>query len=271
MAITTADGVVAGMQFPRSFAKALSGTLVAGRPYSYWATAGLPGAGSYDSTLAGVALSSTSSQVAGQLHYTDPTGGTFSYVARLSATCTQAAVLILADRLWHNGGITITQNTAQTVNSATLPARDNAGSTNGDGVLAALEVSAGTGAGTPTLTLSYTNQAGTASRTATNVISTVASSAAGSVYLFGLQAGDTGIRSIQTYTQSATWTSGTVNLVLYRPLIYLELPGALVPNAVDFITSGGVRMFDGSVPYLMIVPNTTTSSQIIGNVVYTHG
>ena len=124
MAITTLDGAVAGFQYPRHFAKAVTATLVAGRPTSLWSLAGNPGAGSFDTTLAGVALSSTSSAVAGQIPFTDPSSGN-AYLARLQANATQAGVLMLVDRLWHNGGITITNgSTAQTVNSATWPARD---------------------------------------------------------------------------------------------------------------------------------------------------
>ena len=57
MAITTIDGAIAGFQPPRSFMKAITATLVAGRPASLWSLAGNPGAGSFDSTLNGVTLS----------------------------------------------------------------------------------------------------------------------------------------------------------------------------------------------------------------------
>jgi hypothetical protein len=270
MAITTEDGVIAGMQFPRAFAKALSGTLVAGRPFSYWANAGLPGVGAYDNTLNGVVLSSASAQVNGQIHFSDP-GGNNAYLARLVATVTQPGLLVLADRIWHNGGYTITSTSAQNSTTPTWPARDNAGSTNGDGILLCLDISAATGAGTPTITIAYTNQAGTGSRSATNLIPTVASSAAGSSYWIGLQAGDTGVRSVQSLTLSATWTSGTMNLVAYRPLAMLEIPGALTPNAIDFLTGGGPRLFAGTVPYLIFIPSTTTTSNAIGQLIYTHG
>lgn len=53
MAITTLDGAIAGMQTPRFVTKALSGTLVAGRPHSFWGVAGSPGAGARNATLNG--------------------------------------------------------------------------------------------------------------------------------------------------------------------------------------------------------------------------
>lgn len=270
MAITTLDGALAGMQWPRFFAKNVTGTMVAGRPWSTWALGGNPGAGSYDTTLAGVALSSTSAQVNGQLNFVNPVSGN-TYLGRLQAAATIAGTLILADRLWHNGGFTITSATSQTVNSATWPARDNTGTTNGAGVLLGLEISAAAGAASPTITVGYTNSAGTASRTATNSFATANSPAAGSFFPIGLQAGDIGVRSVQNLTLSVSWVSGTMNLVAYRPLAALELTGAFIPNAIDALTSGFPQMFDGSVPYLIFIPSTTTTSNISGSVSWTQG
>jgi hypothetical protein len=47
MAITTLDGVVAGMRPAMPIAKAVTATLVAGRPASLWSLAGSPGATPY--------------------------------------------------------------------------------------------------------------------------------------------------------------------------------------------------------------------------------
>lgn len=267
MAITTLDGALAGMQWPRPFAKAVTGTMVAGRPWSTWALAGNPGAGAYDTTLAGVALTSST---AGCLNFVNPVSGN-SYLARLSASATIAGTLILCDRLWHNGGFTITTTTAQTVNSATLPARDNTGTTDGAGVLCGIEVSAACGAAAPAPTISYTNSANTGSRSAGLAFATANSPAAGSFFPFGLQAGDLGIRSIQSLTLGTSWVSGTINLVMYRPLAYLELTGAFVPNALDALTSGFPRIMDSSCLFLLFIPSTTTTSNIAGSVVWTQG
>jgi len=270
MAITTLDGALAGMQPARYFAKNVTGTMVAGRPWSLWALAGNPGAGSFDNTLAGVALSSTSAQVNGQIPFTNPVSGN-SYLARFQAGATISGTLLLCDRLWHNGGFTITTTTAQTVDSATFPARDLAGTTNGDGVLVGIEVSAACGAAAPAPTLTYTNQAGTGSRTASLSFPTANSPAAGSFFPFGLQAGDTGIRSIQSLTLGTSWVSGTIKLVAYRVIAALELTGAFVPNAIDAVTSGFQQLHNGSVPFLIFIPSTTTTSNISGQMVVTQG
>ena len=270
MAITTLDGVIAGMQWPRQFGKAVTPTLVAGKPQTLWGLAGNPGAGSYDVTLAGVALSSTAGQVNGQINFTNPASGN-SYLARLQAMATIPGTLVLADRLWHNGGFNAANNGVQTINSAAFPARDNNGSTNGEGVLLALELSNAAGAAAPTITIGYTNSAGTPSRSAANYVPTANSPATGSMFPIGLMAGDIGVRSVQNLQLSVSWVSGTMNLVAYRPLAFLELTGANVPNAIDALTSGFPRMFDGSVPFLFFIPSTTTASNIIGQAVWTQG
>lgn len=268
MAITTLDGALAGMQYPRTFAKNVTGTMVAGRPHSLFYLAGMPGAATAPSPgMSGAALTT----YAGQIPFSNPASGN-TYLARLQGQATIAGTLVLADRLWHNSGITITSATGQTVNSVAWPARDANGSTDGEGVMIGLEVSGATGAGTPTLTLAYTNSTNTGgSRTGTNIVATVASSIAGTFYPIGLQAGDTGVRSIQTYTQSISWTSGTVHLVAYRELARLELTAANIPNAIDAITSGFPRLYDNTVPFLFFIPSTTTTSNISGQVIYTQG
>jgi hypothetical protein len=278
MAITTVNGVLAGCQPPRSFSKSVTPTLVAGRPHSLWYLAGAPGAGTMDSTTSGgVALSSSSTNVAGQIQHTDPGSGN-AYLARLQAMATIAGTLILCDRLWHGsdiiGGavVSVTSTSAQTITSVpTWPARDNAGSTNGDGVLMGLEIYSATGAGTPTVTLTYTNQANVASHTATNLDSVVASGAIGAFYRFGLQAGDTGIRVPTSIQLSATMSSGNFGLVAYRELARLELTAANVPNAIDALTSGFPQMFNGVVPFFLFIPSTTTASNISGQLIETQG
>jgi len=270
MAIATLDAALAGAVAPAWFAKAITPTMVAGRPQSLWGLGGNPGAGSFDTTLNGVTLSSTSAQVAGQLPFTDPVSGN-TYLARLQGAATIAGTLLLCDRQWHNGGFTITSTTAQTITSPTLPARDKAGTTNGDGVILGLEISAAAGAAAPTITVAYTNSAGTSGRSATNSFATANSPTAGAFFPIGLQAGDTGVRSVQSLTLSASWVSGTMNLVAYRVLAALELPNANTSNAIDALTSGFPRFFNGTVPFLVFIPSTTTASNISGSLVVTQG
>lgn len=267
MALSTLDSLIAGAQQPRDFAKGVTGTLVAGRHMSLFYLGGLPGAAAAPSPgIGGAALTS----YAGQLPFSNPVSGE-TKLLNFSGMATQAGQLWLCDRLWHNSGIGITTTTLQAfTGAADIPARDMSGTQTGEGVFGAVEVSAATGAGTPTLTLEYTNSAGTTARTGTNVVATVASSIAGTFHPIGLQAGDTGIRRATGLTLSATWTSGTIHVVLYRIIAKVNL-GANIPGAVDALSGALAKMYDNSVPFLVFLPNTTTTSNISGSAQWAQG
>jgi hypothetical protein len=275
MTITTLDGIFAGLRPPVQIAKAVTATLVAGRPASLWSLAGTPGAGSFDTTLNGVVLTSSTTIPNGAIRHTDPASGN-SYLAYLDAMATQAGRLLVLDRMWHNGGYTITSTAAQNSTTPTWPSRcptsgtDDTPATTGLGVMLALEISAAAGAAAPTITVGYTNQAGTASRTGTNILATANSPAIGATYFIGLQAGDLGVRSVQSLTLSASWVSGTMNLVAYRVLASLNLQ-ALIPNQIDALTGLGTRLYDGVVPWLVFIPNTTTATLVTGTYTETQG
>jgi hypothetical protein len=267
MAITTLDGAIAGMQYPRTFAKAVTGTMVAGRPHSLFYLAGAPGAAVANTAgLSGAALTT----YAGQIPFTNPVLGN-TYLARFQGQATIAGTLVLADRLWHNSGLVVTTTTAQTITSAAFPARDVAGTINGDGVRIGLEVSTATGAGAATPTISYTNQAAAAGKAGAMEVAYAASSIAGTFYPFTLAAGDTGVKSVESCTLGVSMTSGTIHLVAYRELARLELTSANIPNAIDALTSGFPRLFNDTVPFIFFIPSTTTTSNISGSVVYTQG
>jgi hypothetical protein len=335
MAITTLDGALAGMQYPREFAKAVTGTMVAGRHHSLFYLAGYPGAAAAPTPgLKGAALTS----YAGQIPFTNPSSGN-SYLARFQAQATIAGTLLLCDRLWHNSGFTITSNTAQvignTISSSSVanptvitcsanvpfangdvvniqghtgstpeisgsytisnvsgatftipvnvtvggsggtvgiafPARDADANIDGEEVYLGVEVSGATGAGTPTLTANYTNSTGVGNKSGVNVVATVASSIAGTFHPIGLAAGDVGVQTVQSLTLSATWTSGTIHLVAYRVLARLDL-SAQIGNSLDMLQLGFPRLYDNTVPFLVFLPNTTTTSNISGHVIYSQG
>jgi len=267
MTITTLDGALAGMTYPREFVKGLTGTMVAGRPHSLFYLAGIPGAGVAPTPGIGGELLTT---LSGQIPFSNPVSGN-TYLSRFQAQATIGGTLLLCDRLWQNSGIDVTLTTEQVfTGSAAIPSRDANGAANGDQVYAGIEVSTVTAAGTPTITVKYTNQSGTTGKTATNIVSTVASSIAGTFYPIGLAAGDTGIQKAESIQLSATWTSGTIHTVLYRVLARLELQ-AQIGNAIDALTGGFPRLYNNTVPFLIFIPNTTTTSNISGQVIYSQG
>lgn len=142
---------------------------------------------------------------------------------------------MLYDRLLHTGGLSGIVTTAQTVNSVALPARAGGG----DGVEVWVEIHTATGATLVTVTVSYTNEAGVAGRTGTSSIG-AGSQAAGLLFSpLALQAGDKGVRSIQSATLSAsTLTAGNWGFTFRKRLCDLTLFAARwEPKDLDWIGS----------------------------------
>jgi len=265
MAISTLDGVVAGMRPPDEFLKVGAATTV-GRLYSPFYVTGSPGAAVAPSPgIGGAALTS----YAGQLPWTNPASGN-SYLAQFNGGGSVLGTLLLCDRLWHNSGVNVTLTTSQTINSVAWPARDKNGATNGDGVLIGAEVSTVMGAGTPTWTMGYTNSAGASGRSSVTPAQ-AATMAVGSFIQIPLAAGDVGVRSIQTWQQSATMTSGVYHLVAYRVLSRISVTVANVNASVDALTGGFVRLYDNTVPFLLWMPATATAPTLMGSVTVTQG
>jgi len=266
MAITTVDGIIAGAQPPRYFCKVLSGTLVAGRPFAPWALAGIPGA--WPAPSGGLNGSNVTAND-GQIPFTNPGSGN-SYLSRFASTVTQLGTLLLVDVLWENSGLVVTSTSAQAITQPTLPARDANGATDGAGVLIGLRIVTATGAGANVPQITYTDAAGGTGNTANPIVAYAASSAAGSFYPFALAAGDTGVRSVTSYINTVSMSSGSVSLVAYRVLASLDV-GTNVGNALGPIDLGFPQLYDNTTMALIFIPSTTTTSTIQGIVSVSQG
>lgn len=267
MAITTLDGVIAGMQAPKPITKVGIATAAVGamRGYTLWYAAGNPGAAA--ANAAGINGAAVSDGVGG-IPRTNPGAGN-SYLARFGVQASTAGSLWLIDRLWNNSGLLVTSTSPQAIAAAALPSRDGAGGTTGANVMAAIEWSATGGAGVPTVTLTYTDQDGNAG--ATGTFTAVASPPVGTFELFTLAAGDTGVRAPSSFIQSATRTSGTMHLVLFRVLAQIDVTAANIGNAIDALTSGMPRIYDSSTLQLVWFPSVTTATTFVGQYIETQG
>lgn len=266
MAITTLDGALAGMKPATWYSKGVSGTLVAGRPHTPLYTAGVPGpATAYAGGLNGTVLTS----LAGQIPIPAASGTT--YLARFSGVSSaQGGILMLCDRIWHNS-FTVTSTAAQAIVSPAWPARDINGATAGAGVLLGVEISTTVGAGAANPSAVYTNSAGTPTKAAAMVVAYAASSIVGSFYPLSLADGDVGVKSVQSITLAASMSTGAAGLVAYRVLASIELPGAGIPYSADALTAGFPVCYDTTVPFLIYVPTTTTTTQLHGQVTFSQG
>ena len=80
--------------------------------------------------------------------------------------------------------------------------------------------------------------------------------------------GDTGVRSIQSFQINTTaWTSGTIHLVAYRIIDAIEISVAGISESRNIINGGLKRCWNGTIPYVMFVPGTT-STQLFYNVMF---
>jgi len=259
MAITTQNGLIAAMATGKTvnFYKGLS-TAAAGFVTSLFRIAGLPAAAPAVAASPGTALSRTST---GAMFI--PPASLTSYITNYEGVSGSTGTMVLADRLVEVGGLSGIVTTAQTVNSVALPARASAA----DDVELWLEVFTLAGTTTSSVTASYTNNLGVAGRTATLVGGIPATGTpVGRSYQMALQAGDTGVQSVQTVTIGAsTGVAGNLGIVLRRTMLF----GPIVANNIGFFMGYAEtdlqRLADEACVELLYIATTTATGTIQGN------
>ena len=179
---------------------------------------------------------------------------------------------LLFDVLWVNSGLAITTTGAQAITTPTLPARDLNGTTNGEGCSIAILCTAAVGlaAVASNATVTYTNSDGTGSRTAT--LSAIVGSQApatpviGTLIWFNLQAGDRGVRSIQSISLNTSWVSGSISLMITRDIATI---GTTIPNvnAQKIIGTPGIRLYNGTCLLHCNLASATTATFFAGELV----
>lgn len=199
------------------------------------------------------------------------TGGNYLTEIQLAASVNHSHFFY--DVLWVNSGLSVTTLTAQAITTPTLPARDLNGTTDGEGCVIGLYFhAASTLAATNALsTVSYTNSKGVAGKTAT-LTAIVGSQApqtpvVGTVLWYNLAAGDSGVRSIQSFTIGATsWLTGTISLFIARDIATI---GTTIPNvtAQKIIGMPGIRLYNGTCMHHSVLSSATTATFFAGELV----
>jgi hypothetical protein len=233
-----------------------------GQYYCWAKDSGTPGAWSPGTPgLAGRVTDGTTAADAGCARIPNAGAGQTKFLTDLSCAATVAQTAFVFDLLLVNTGIVVTTTTAQTLNTVTLPARDRDGTTAGLDVRAALLITtATTNAGAiPSIAISYTNSDGVAGRTAT-IPSYPATAVLGTLVPFDLQAGDSGVRSVQTITLGNTLTSGAISLILYRTLAFVGQPAANF--GVQTPARSGARLYNGACILAFSLASGTGASTI---------
>ncbi|HSW63077.1 MAG TPA: hypothetical protein VLH56_07200, partial [Dissulfurispiraceae bacterium] len=70
---------------------------------------------------------------------------------------------------------------------------------------------------------------------------------------------------------SATWTSGTINLVAYRVLGALNINTGVGGGIINAASGGLGQMFNGTVPYFAYTASSGNQVSIWGTAIYTRG
>ena len=258
---------------------------VAGEWFCLARGAGNPGLGAIYNTGTNLAFQSTSdtdATASGILHGGNVSPSTKHIVnasAFTAAAATAPCVMMLIDFLGFYRVTSVTTTTAQTTNNTvTIPRY-----TDGAGVQCFFfnPNTTALGAGTPNLSINYTNSDGTAGRTTPTTLPIGKTAAANGLILYSgtgagkygpfmpLQAGDKGIRSIQSITNSTSYVLGEYCVALCRPLLTLPITTLGVASQRDLMNQDPSlpRVYDGAnLQWLMYSgANTPVSSSLAGH------
>lgn len=248
-------------QIARTYAIYKVGTAAeaAGVDYCFGKDTGFPGAWSPGTPgLSGRATDGTTVADSGCVPLVAPGSGKTRVLQSFGGSATQVAQFRMVDVLWVNSGLVVTTTTAQALAPVAIPARDQNNTANGDGCLAGILVTASTtnAAAVTTITISYTNSAGVAGRTGT-IPSFAATAVVGSVFWFTLQAGDVGVRSIDSITLGTSLLTGTISLIIAR---WYGGAGNVATNfPATPLDSSGVEIPAGATLLLSSIPAGATA------------
>jgi hypothetical protein len=277
----TVDSVVNAWSVNRKgqklfFNKVMPSVSVANTPHTLWTATGLPGAGAYGSVGKANGRvcygAQSGSFTAGAFRYQNATSPATQHLISLggtSITSSGTGTLILVDRV--SDCLLAHAETTGSITGVTATSRLESITTPGDGCQIWCEVQTGFSAASNTITFTYTNQLGTGSRTTQNMV-TVASAIAGrsvNANLWqGLQAGDTGVRSIESLTLVSGTATGQYAVCLVRPLASIPMPAVAQYVERDFVVElpNLEKIFDDSCLQLIYVPTAAVTATLFGEI-----
>jgi hypothetical protein len=237
-------------------------SLVSGRGCSLWQYDGMP-AGGVVPTIGAIPDRTTQ----GAIPFTPATGGRDKHLIGASIAPLTAGVYLLYDRLFHEGGLSGTSTGAQTIQgSPASPALTR--NTGGAGNIAFYEIYTIIGTTSTTLTMTYTNQAGTGSRTSTINIGATGFREVSRMQRIPLAAGDSGIRAIEQIQLSAsTLTAGNFGITIAQPLAWIPVGAGGTMGWRDYTTGlPGIPVINPDACLsLMFIAGSATAPELFGS------
>lgn len=237
--------------FSVAFMKTGTGADAVGYWYSTAKDAGFPGAWSPGAPgVNGRVTDGTTAADNGCIPIKNPAVGS-NFLTGLELSASVAHTHLFYDILWVNTGLVVTTTTAQAIAMPALPPRDINGTTSGEGcMIGMLFTAASTNAAViSNSTVTYTNSAGIAGRTAT--LAAIAGSqipatpVIGTVIWFNLQVGDKGVQAITAVTLNTSLVTGSISMMIARDLAQMGNPIVNV-SATKVIKDPGIRLYNGT-------------------------
>lgn len=184
-----------------------------------------------------VALDKTSDTAIGPIPDSS-TGNLCILGGRFNTSGPAGVSLTIVDLLNQSGGLDGTITTEQTTG---LPTAALTRYTSGEGVMVGLVIYNTVGSGGTTVTIRYTNQAGTANRVSTATAFGGGLRQTWRIILIPLASGDTGVRSVEGVTLAGTTgVVGNFGVVLFKPLTVFALESTSGAMPIDAVTGGMV-------------------------------
>lgn len=258
MAITSGDGYIAASKQIVPYTKTASTTSIANTMFGVFDKAGNPGAGTLAFTTALTGAVPTDA-TAGYPALNAFGGSATGYLTRVQYASTVVQRLYLWDVLW---GINVPTTPAAPTTYTISGASSYLGrcpSGHGYGCRIFLNISTAVAASAVTITVNYTNSAGTASRT-TGASGALTSFTANRFVEMPLQAGDSGVDSIQSVVVGGTAAAtGAVNVIVMRPLWTNRVPVANGGGADGIDMTGMPIVYADSALMLTCTPDSTST------------
>lgn len=195
----------------------------------------------------------------GGLNFMRAPAGQRSVLLKTSNRRLSVGSIYLYDRLVHTQLYNASGNQAHTISTAPLPSRAG----NGDGVELWIEFGTDTTTTDPlaTIEVEYTNSLGVSGRT-TSAMNFPVRLRPHTALRMPLQAGDSGIRSIQKITINSTWTTPTIAVVLAKRVTALRNHVAGASITAGFLDIQDPKFTNDMCIYMVAGVSTTTSGAV---------
>ena len=256
MAVTGLDSWLAAAREGINHRRTTTRTTVALGWFSLFDIAGSPGAGT-------LAVGNT----ANGLVHTDATagypllktfgGGNTGYLGRIEFGNSVAGRVRLYDRLFSCGAYAFNANTALASIPSFLGRVPGGAAADCAGCTEIWVEQVTTATGNQAVNVTYTNDAGTGSRT-TGATGIGAAPTVGRMWQLPLQAGDKGVSVITNVTGSVA-SAGTFNVHVMRHLAGTRIPVAGGLDIQDLLRSGSKQVFETSAIFVAVCPDSTSS------------